>query len=150
MAVFRLKIISSRKVFYEGPCHCLIIPALDGEQAIMAHHEEMIVAIQAGEMRLQAEENGDWQYAVVGQGFCQVAHNRATLLADEVELPEELDARRAQEALENAREQMRQKQSAQEYHMTQAAMARALVRLKEAERFAGVPDRRRNGSGHDR
>ena len=112
MAVFHLKIISSRRVFYEGPCHCLIIPALDGEQAVLAHHEEMIAAIQTGEMRMQIEEDGDWQYAIVGQGFCQVAHNRATLLADEVELPEELDAQRAQEALLNAQEQMRQKQSA--------------------------------------
>ena len=145
MAVFQLKIISSRRVFYDGPCHCLIVPGLDGEQAIMAKHEEMIVAIQTGEMRLQKEENGDWQYAIVGQGFCQVAHNRATLLADEVELPEELDVRRAQEELENAKEQMRQKQSAREYHMTQAALARALVRLKEAERFSGMPDRRQNG-----
>ena len=147
MAVFHLKIISSRRVFYEGPCHCLIIPALDGEQAVMAHHEEMIVAIQTGEMRMQIEENGDWQYAIVGQGFCQVAHNRATLLADEVELPEELDAQRAQEALLNAQEQMRQKQSAREYYLTQAAMARALVRLRGAERFSGSPDRRRNGAG---
>ena len=150
MAVFHLKIISSRRVFYDGPCHCLIIPALDGERAIMAHHEEMIAAIQTGEMRLQKEENGDWQYAIVGQGFCQVAHNRATLLADEVELPEELDVLRAQEELENAKEQMRQKQSAREYHMTLAAMARALVRLKEAERFSGMADRRRSEPGNIR
>lgn len=32
-------------------------------------------------------------------------------------------------------ERMRQKQSIQEFHMTQAAMARALVRLKETERY---------------
>ena len=150
MAEFHLKIISSRRVFYDGPCHCLIIPALDGEQAIMAQHEEMIVAIQTGEMRMQTEENGDWQYAMVGQGFCQVAHNRATLLADEVERPEEVDVHRAQEALQNAMEQMRQKQSAREYHLTQAAMARALVRLKEAERFSGASDRRRNGHRNTR
>ncbi len=150
MAVFHLKIISSRRVFYDGPCHCLIVPAPDGELAIMAQHEEMIVAIQTGEMRLQAEENGDWQVAIVGQGFCQVAHNRATLLADEVDLPEEVDVRRAREELEIAREEMRQKQSAKEYHLTQAAMARALVRLKEAERFSGAPNRRRSESGNTR
>ena len=146
MAVFRLKIITSRRIFYDGPCHCLIRPGLDGEQAVMAHHEEMIIAIKAGEMRLQVEENGDWQYAAVGQGFCQVAHNRATLLADEIERPEEVDANRAREALERAREKMRQKQSVQEFHMTQAAMARALVRLKETERFTASPDRRQGGS----
>ena len=43
--------------------------------------------------------------------------------------------RRAKEALERAQERLRQKQSIQEYHMTQAAMARALTRLKETEKF---------------
>ena len=101
----------------------------------MAHHEEMIIAIKPGEMRLRFEENGDWQYAAIGQGFCQIANNRATLLADLIERPEEVDANRAREALERAQERMRQKQSIQEFHMTQAAMARALVRLKETERY---------------
>lgn len=135
MANFHLKIISSNRIFYNGPCHCLIIPALDGEKAIMAHHEEMIIAIKSGEMRMQIEENGEWGTAVLGQGFCQIANNRATLLADTVEKPEEVDANRAREALERAQERLRQKQSIQEYHMTQAAMARALVRLKETEKF---------------
>jgi len=135
MATFHLKIISSNRIFYEGPCHCLVIPALDGEKAVMAHHEEMIIAIKSGEMRLQKEENGEWHMAVLGQGFCQIANNRATLLADTVERPEEVDANRAREALERAKERLRQKQSIQEYHMTQSAMARALVRLKETEKF---------------
>lgn len=135
MATFHLKIISSNRIFYNGPCHCLIIPALDGEKAIMAHHEEMIIAIKSGEMRMQTEENGEWLIGALGQGFCQIANNRATLLADTVEKPEEVDANRAREALERAQERLRQKQSIQEYHMTQAAMARALVRLKETEKF---------------
>jgi F0F1-type ATP synthase epsilon subunit len=48
----------------------------------MAHHEEMIIAIKPGEMRIRFEENGEWEYAAVGQGFCQIANNRAMLLAD--------------------------------------------------------------------
>lgn len=135
MANFHLKILSSDRVFYNGPCHCLIIPALDGEKAVMAHHEEMIIAIKSGEMRVQIEEGGEWKTAVLGQGFCQIANNRATLLADTVEKPEEVDANRAKEAYERAQERLRQKQSIQEYHLTQAAMARALVRLKETEKF---------------
>jgi len=135
MAVFYLKVISSNRIFYEGPCYCLVIPATDGEKAIMSHHEEMIIAIQAGEMRMQAEENGKWKYAVLGQGFCQIANNRAIVLADTIEHPEEIDALRAREALERAQERLRQKQSIQEYHTTQAALARALVRLKETEKF---------------
>ena len=135
MSKFYVKIISSDRIFYEGFCHCLIVPAVDGEQAIMAHHEETIIAVQNGEMRMQKEEGGEWTYAVLGKGFCMVANNRVTVLADTVERPEEVDANRAKEALERAQERLRQKQSIQEYHMTQAAMARALTRLKETEKF---------------
>ena len=135
MSKFYVKIISSNRIFYEGFCHCLIIPAVDGEQAIMAHHEETIIAVQNGEMRMQKEEGGEWLYAVLGKGFCMTANNRVTVLADTVERPEEVDANRAKEALERAQERLRQKQSIQEYHMTQAAMARALTRLKETEKF---------------
>ncbi len=135
MSKFYLKVISSNRIFYEGFCTCLIIPSVDGEKAIMAHHEEVIVAVDNGEMRMQKEEGGEWSYAVLGKGFCMVANNRVTVLADTVERPEEVDANRAKEALERAQEQLRQKQSIQEYHMTQAAMARALTRLKETEKF---------------
>ena len=135
MSKFFLKVISSNRIFYEGFCTCLIIPAVDGEKAIMAHHEEVIVAVSNGEMRMQIEEDGEWSYAVLGKGFCMVANNRVTVLADTVERPEEVDANRAKEALERAQERLRQKQSIQEYHMTQAAMARALTRLKETEKF---------------
>ena len=135
MSKFYLKVISSNRIFYEGFCTCLIIPSVDGEKAIMAHHEEVIVAVDNGEMRMQKEEGGDWSYAVLGKGFCMVANNRVTVLADTVERPEEVDANRAKEALERAQERLRQKQSIQEYHMTQAAMARALTRLKETEKF---------------
>ena len=135
MSKFYLKVISSNRIFYEGFCTCLIIPSVDGEKAIMAHHEEVIVAVDNGEMRMQKEEGGEWSYAVLGKGFCMVANNRVTVLADTVERPEEVDANRAKEALERAQERLRQKQSIQEYHMTQAAMARAFTRLKETEKF---------------
>ena len=135
MSKFYVKIISSNRIFYEGFCHCLIIPAVDGEQAIMAHHEETIIAVQNGEMRMQKEEGGEWSYAVLGKGFCMAANNRVTVLADTVERPEEVDVNRVKEALERAQERLRQKQSIQEYHTTQAALARALTRLKETEKF---------------
>ena len=119
MADFHVKIISSNRTFYEGVCHCLILPAVDGEMAVMAHHESEIVAVKAGEMRFQTTEDGPWEAAVVGQGFCEIA----------------IDRLRAQEALERAKERLRQKQSISEYYSTRAAMARALVRLKETEKF---------------
>ena len=48
----------------------------------------------------------------------------------EAEHPEEIDVRRAKEAEERAREQLRQKQSIKEYYMSKASLARAMSRLR--------------------
>ena len=43
---------------------------------------------------------------------------------------EEIDVRRAKEAKERAKEQLRQEQSIREYHMSKASLARAMSRLR--------------------
>ena len=48
MNTFFLKIISSDKVFYEGKCQNLILPMEDGQFSILAHHENMVVAVDHG------------------------------------------------------------------------------------------------------
>lgn len=129
MAEFYLKIIASDKVLYSGQAEIVIFPALDGEYTFMAKHDDMVVAVKPGELRYRSA-GGDWQYAVVGSGVAQSANNRATVLVDTAERPENIDAARAREALERAQEALRQKQSLQEYRMAQASMARAISRLK--------------------
>lgn len=137
MSDFYLKMISSNGVFYEGLCNSLIIPAPDGERAVMAHHEELMIAVTEGEARFRKKEGEAFASVVVGRGYCQVANNRVVLLTDTIERPEDIDEKRAREALERANERLRQKQSIREYHMTRAAMARALARIRESEKFAG-------------
>ena len=55
-------------------------------------------------------------------------------LADSCELPEEIDIKRAEEARERAEEKLRQKQSIKEYYQTQAALNRAMNRLKVSQK----------------
>ena len=135
MNTFSLKIIASDKVFFDGKCGIVIVPALDGEQAIMSHHEDMVIATKEGEVRFREREEDEWSHAVVGVGFVHIAHNRVTMLVDTAERPEDIDRVRAEAALERAKEQLRQKQSIQEYHVSQASMARAMLRLKEAGKY---------------
>ena len=122
---FGLKVMSINGVFFDDRCRNVILPCIDGEMSLMAHHEEMFLARYDGTMRIQKEDNS-WIEAVVGIGSAQMANNRCMILIDTVERPEDIDIRRAQEALEAAEEKIRQKNSIQEYKMSQAAMARAL------------------------
>lgn len=132
MDTFGLKIIASDKVFYEGRCRNLIIPAPDGEVGLLPHHENMVIAIEVGIARMEVEE-GKWNEIAVGTGFAEIVNNRVTLLVDTAERPEDIDIRRAQEQKERAQEQMRQKRSIQEYYHTQASLARAMNRLRLAQ-----------------
>lgn len=132
MDTFGLKIIASDRIFYEGRCRKLILPAPDGEMGILPNHENMVIAVTVGDARMEVEE-GKWVDVALGAGFAEVVNNRVTLLVDTAERPEEIDVRRAEEARERAEEQMRQKQSIQEYYRTQASMARAMNRLKVSQ-----------------
>ena len=132
MDTFGLKIIASDRVFYIGRCRKLILPAPDGKMGILPDHENMVIAISVGDARMEIEE-GSWVDIAVGAGFAEVVNNRVTILVDTAERPEEIDVRRAEEAKERAEEQLRQKQSLQEYNRTHASLARAMNRLKVSQ-----------------
>ena len=134
MSTFFLRVVASDKVFFSGHCQSLVIPLADGEKQILAHHENMIIAVDPGEMRL-VDADEKTVTAVIGQGFLQIMNNRASLLVDTAERPEEIDLRRAQEAKERAEEQLRQKQSLAEHYHSEASLARALSRLKVKEKY---------------
>lgn len=132
MATFYLKVISSDKVFYEGKCKQVILPTPDGLKGVLAHHENMVMAIADGELRLETPE-GEWITAAVSRGFAEIINNRVSVLVNTAERPEDIDVKRAEEAKERAEERLRQKQSIQEYHLSQASLARAMARLKTSQ-----------------
>lgn len=130
---FSLKVIACDRVFFDDRCIQVILPLEDGKKAVQAHHENMVFAVEIGEIQIQ-KEDGEWIYGVTGTGFAQVINNRAMVIVDTCEYPEEIDLYRAREAKERAEEQLRQKQSIQEYHRSKASLARAMSRLKAGNR----------------
>lgn len=129
---FELTILATNRTFFSGRCRSLVVPEFDGEKEILAHHENMVIAVNEGEIRFRPEGENDWKDAVVGRGFVQIINNRVTLLVETAEWPAEIDVARARQARERAEEKMRQKQSIQEYYRSVAAMSRAMARLKAA------------------
>lgn len=136
MNTFSLKIIACDKVFYEGPCEILVFPSVDGEMAIMANHEQMTTNVEIGNIRFRTPD-GKEQVAIVSSGFLKVKHNEVNVLVYSAERPEEIDKFRAEAAAERAREQMQQKQSIMEYHISTASLARAMARLSGRDKYIG-------------
>ena len=90
--------------------------------------------MKMGEMRIQKEDE-TWETALIGKGVMQDINNRMTILTEFAEHPDEIDEKRALDAKKRAEEQLRQKQSIQEYHHSKAALSRALARLKESNKY---------------
>ncbi len=129
---FHLEIIATDRVFYKGECEHLVITAIDGLLGIMAGHEPLVTALPDGELKYMVD--GKWHYAAISEGFIQVMPDNSVILADTCELPEEIDIKRAEEDRQRAQEKLRQKQSIQEYYQTQAALNRAMNRLKISQK----------------
>ena len=91
---FKLKIVASNRVFYDGRAQTLVIPAIDGgEVGFLAQHENCVTPVEVGEMRIK-DTQGKIIHAFVGSGFLEFVNNEATLVCVSAELPNEIDARR--------------------------------------------------------
>ena len=134
LPTFGLQVISVNGIFYDDRAQEIILPCEDGEQAVLAGHEEMILALSDGVIKIKTPK-GEWIYGVVSLGSVQVANNRCIVIVNTVERPEDIDKRRAQEAYEFAMEHLVQKQSIKEFKKSQAGLARALTRLKAASKY---------------
>ena len=135
LPTFGLQVISVNDIFYDGRAEEIILPCEDGELAVLAGHEEMILALSDGVIKIK-KPGGEWIYGVVSLGSIQVANNRCIVIVNTVERPEDIDKRRAQEAYEFAMEHLLQKQSIKEFKKSQAGLARALTRLSAASKYA--------------
>lgn len=134
MNTFSLRITSCDRIFYEGECVIMMFPGVDGRMAIMANHERMTTTIEVGDIVFRTPD-GEEHVAIVSDGILKVSHNRVEVLVYSAETPEEIDEFRAQAALERAQEQLQQKQSIMEYHVSTASMARAMARLSGKGKF---------------
>ena len=133
--IFHLQVISVNGTFYDDDAVEIILPCEDGELAILYGHEEMILAIYDGIIKIK-KPDGNWIYGAVSIGSVQyTTDNSCTVIVKTVERPGEIDKRRAQEAYEFAMEHLQQQQSIKEFKKSQAGLARALTRLKAASKY---------------
>lgn len=135
-ATFYLELVSPQGIFFSGNAEQIILPALDGLRGVLAGHEPMVTAISAGELRYFAK--GEWHSVIVSDSSVEVMPEWVIVLSATIERPEDIDVNRAVAAKRRAEERLRQQQSRQEYHHTQAALARALARLQSKGKNTGM------------
>lgn len=130
----QVEIVTAEKVVYsEGDVDEVVAPGSEGELAILPRHAAFITTLAPGEMRLLRSGAEEEVMAITG-GFLEVRNNRVVVLADAAERADEIDVARAEAARRKAEETLREHEELADLAQTQAALMRALARLRVAEK----------------
>ncbi len=134
----RVDVVTAERVVYsdEGVDE-VVAPGVAGELAILPKHAPLLTMIKPGVMRI-LKGGEETEMAITG-GFLEVRQDRVTILADAAERAEEIDVVRAEEARRRAERILEERVAEEDLARAAAALQRALLRLKVAER------RRRRG-----
>lgn len=129
MNTFSLHILTAERSFYEGECESLTVPTPEGSFGVLAQHTNTIAAVSTGVITFK-DASGETVNAAVSGGLIRIEDNDVLILTDTAERAEEIDEIRAQRALEESRDILKQQKSMIEYSNAESRISRELNRIK--------------------
>jgi F-type H+-transporting ATPase subunit epsilon len=130
---FKVVIVTPDHTAFEGESISATIPGLDGYLGIWANHAPLVAAVAPGLVELKTDDLGSARFFSVGTGFVEVSDNVVTLLTDTCEAGEEIDAKRAEEALARARQRLVAMSADLDRERARLAASRAKARIAAAK-----------------
>jgi len=138
MAAITLRIITPDRVLLDTEASSITFPTVDGSVGVLKDHAPMVAAVGVGELGYTGD-SGSGDALFVSGGFAEVRDNVVRVVTDVSEPISEIDVQRASRAAERARERLQTQQSEEgdpiDLLRAQAALQRALMRQKLAEKY---------------
>ena len=131
----QLEIVTPKGAAVSDQVDIITAPGYAGDFGVLANHAPMLSTIKIGV--LHYKKDGKEYSMMVSGGFCEVSNNKITFLVESAEHGHEIDIDRALLAKERAEKRLAQATHQQEKInrvRAEAAMQRALARLKAANR----------------
>jgi F-type H+-transporting ATPase subunit epsilon len=124
----QVELVSPERILWSGEAEMVVARTSDGDIAFLTGHSPFIGALGIGAVSIRATDGTEERAAVHG-GFVEVSDDRVTILSDVAELAGDIDAARAQRALEEAERRDRGEDAEAE---AEAALRRARLRVELA------------------
>ncbi len=128
MSTFSVEIVTPIKVLNQENVSYIRCPGLDGYFGVMKKHREGVIALDVGEIKIKTDGNTEW-YATSG-GFAEIGSTKVELLLESIEKSNEIDVKRAAEALERAKDRKNNPQEKIDNIRLEASLTRAMNRLR--------------------
>lgn len=110
-ASMKLRFVTPEKtIFSERDIKEIVLPTESGEITVLPNHVALVSLISAGIVQIiAASPNGgkdEREYFSVAGGFIEVANNQVAILAENAETTDEVDPKRAEEAIAQAKKKL--------------------------------------------
>jgi|TARA_B100000929_G_C15302959_1_gene351045 F-type H+-transporting ATPase subunit epsilon len=128
VSTFSVEIVTPIKVLNQENVSYIRCPGLDGYFGVMKKHREGVIALDVGEIKIKTDGNTEW-YATSG-GFAEIGSTKVELLLESIEKSNEIDVKRAAEALERAKDRKNNPQEKIDNIRLEASLTRAMNRLR--------------------
>ncbi len=130
--LFKLKIISPDRVFYEGEVTMVEFKTSEGEIGIYKDHIPLTTILVPGIVRITESEGV--KLAALYAGFIEILQDKVTVLAEVAEWPDEIDRNRANEAKIRAERRLSNSDEDIDTVRAEIALKRALTRIELSDK----------------
>jgi F-type H+-transporting ATPase subunit epsilon len=113
------------------------LPGADGYLGVLPGHAPLITELGIGELTYRTT-SGQSGLLVVVRGFAEVLPDHVSVLAELAERAEDIDLKRAQEALKRAQERIAAGGENIDWDRASMALQRALVRIQVVGKHQGI------------
>ena len=127
-----LEIVTPERKVLSETVDIVVAPGELGEFGVLPGHIPFLCKLKVGELRYRI--GGTARHIAIMGGYAEVLNDQVTILATAAEDAMEIDIVRAKAARERAERRIAEARDKLDFHRAQAALQRAIARLKIAER----------------
>jgi len=134
MAQIQLEVVTPSGAVVSEDVDIVTAPGVGGEFGVLANHAPFLSTIKTGTLTFKKDRVA--KYLMVTGGFTEVSNNKITFLVEGAEFGNDIDVERAMQAKERAEKRLTQAQQSTEKVnrvRAEAALQRAMARLRTAE-----------------
>jgi F-type H+-transporting ATPase subunit epsilon len=113
------------------------LPGADGYLGVLPGHAPLITELGIGELTYKTA-SGQTGLLAVMRGFAEVLPDRISILAEIAERAEDIDVKRAEEALKRAQERIGKGGENIDWDRATLSLSRALVRIQVVQKHQGI------------
>lgn len=128
---FFLEVVTPQKAIVSEDIKSISAPGSEGEFCALKGHTTFLTSLKIGGIRYE-DAAGNERILFANGGFAEVLPDKVTILAESAERREDIDLSRAKEAQARAERRLSDKAADTDVVRAQAALQRALFRIKVA------------------